>query len=465
MNKKLVALAVGGAFALPLAAQAQTANVTLYGRLNTALEFINGKTCQSSPMGGSAGLGAQANTSIANAATCQQTTAAGVAPAAANQITNPTINRVSSNSSRVGLRGTESLGGGLNAVFQVESGIFSDTGGVTASGSGSFASRETFVGLQGSWGRVTLGNFLAPQDDLNPIFGNAPTLTTSILSSADLWAFGGLNKNSGGFDARLANSVRYDSPNMMGFTAAVQYATMDSSGTTQPTTNNNAGSHPQEMIHANVIGGNVIYSNGPFQAGASFEVNNKVRNQFPSGPNLRDTDWTVAGSYNFGTLFQGFGLQIGLVYEQTRYTVQSPVTASAVGSSCLAGQSGTCSLNRNMGGVSATIPIGGGKLYLLYEKATNGRGSAPDGTAVGYLVRGGNTGAQMGEVSYSYNLSPRTMLYAGYVKIANQCKAAYTFNINQYAIAVGQMNATPGSAGDFCSGDPGGAVLGIVHLF
>jgi hypothetical protein len=57
------------------------------------------------------------------------------------------------------------------------------------------ASRETFVdaGKRG----VTLGNFLAPQDDLNPIFGNAPTLVTSILSSADLWAFGGLNKNSG----------------------------------------------------------------------------------------------------------------------------------------------------------------------------------------------------------------------------------------------------------------------------
>jgi predicted porin len=220
---------------------------------------------------------------------------------------------------------------------------------------------------------------------------------------------------------------------MMGFTAAVQYATMDSSGTTQPTTNNNAGSHPQEMIHANVVGGNVIYSNGPFQIGASFEVNNKVRNQFnvpvaggPSvnGPNLRDTDWTIAGSYNFGTLFQGFGLQLGLVYEQTRYKVQTPLAPTSVGSGCVAvaGNTGTCSLDRNMGGVSATIPIGGGKLYLLWEKATNGRGSAPDGTAVGYLVRGGNTGAQMGEISYSYNLSPRTMLYAGYVKIANQCK-------------------------------------------
>ena len=168
MNKKLVALAVGGAFALPFAAQAQTANVTLYGRLNVDLEFINGKTCQNGATGG-AGAGAQ------NFQACTNTQ---VAPnATPNQISNPTVNRLSSNSSRFGMRGTESLGGGLNAVFQIESNVSGDTG--NSSGSG-LASRETFVGLQGSWGRVTYGNFLAPQDDLHPIFGNAPTLTTSI---------------------------------------------------------------------------------------------------------------------------------------------------------------------------------------------------------------------------------------------------------------------------------------------
>ena len=42
MNKKLVALAVAGAFALPLAAEAQTAQVTLYGRANMDLEFVKG---------------------------------------------------------------------------------------------------------------------------------------------------------------------------------------------------------------------------------------------------------------------------------------------------------------------------------------------------------------------------------------------------------------------------------------
>ena len=43
MNKKLVAVAVAGLLAAPLAAQAQTANVTLYGRLNIDYELVNGK--------------------------------------------------------------------------------------------------------------------------------------------------------------------------------------------------------------------------------------------------------------------------------------------------------------------------------------------------------------------------------------------------------------------------------------
>ena len=43
MNKKLVAVAVAGMLAAPLAAQAQTANVTLYGRLNLDMEVVNVK--------------------------------------------------------------------------------------------------------------------------------------------------------------------------------------------------------------------------------------------------------------------------------------------------------------------------------------------------------------------------------------------------------------------------------------
>src|ERR1700693_1247838 len=155
MNKKLVVLAVAGAFASPLAVQAQTANVTLYGRLNMDLEFVKGEQTDGS---------------------------------------NPTVNRVSSNSSRFGMRGTESLGGGLNAIFQIEQNVSGDSGNASSSG---IASRETFAGLQGSWDKVTLGKYVMRMDDLRPIWGNAPTFTTSILSTANVWLQGNLSKGGG----------------------------------------------------------------------------------------------------------------------------------------------------------------------------------------------------------------------------------------------------------------------------
>ena len=44
----------------------------------------------------------------------------------------PSRNRVSSNSSMIGFRGTEHLGGDLKAFFQIESQINADTGTATA---------------------------------------------------------------------------------------------------------------------------------------------------------------------------------------------------------------------------------------------------------------------------------------------------------------------------------------------
>jgi predicted porin len=399
MNKKLVALAVAGAFALPpLAAQAQTANVTMYGRLNVDFEFVKGKTC---------------------AAATFPTGAPGTVAGCSGGTQDTTVNRVSSNSSRWGVRGTESLGGGLNAIFQIESSINGDTN------AGNLGGRETFVGLQGSWGKFTVGRFLMPQDDLHPIFGNAPTLTTSILSTAALWGQGPLNKAQGGFDARTGNSLRYDSPNFSGFTGALQYSTRDGSGNADSGDN---GDHTSELRHAYVLGGNLIYANGPWQAGLSFERNQKVR-----GPDLNDTDWTVTGAYDFGTIMQGFGLRLAGVYEKTKY--ETP----------------TGDLKRDFWGVSGTIPVGGGKVYLFYGRAGEGKGGAADGTAVGGLVKGGDTKSDQYEVSYSYSLSPRTLLYAGYVKLNNDSNARYTFNINTYPIAPG--------------GKPGGLVFGIVHFF
>lgn len=111
--------------ALPLALLAATAvapaaaqNVTLYGLVDTGVEVIN----EAGPDGSTV-------------------------------VRMPTITGQSA--SRWGLRGSEDLGGGLKAVFLLESGLAPDTGGFQQGGR--LFGRQLYVGLQGSWGLLSFG--------------------------------------------------------------------------------------------------------------------------------------------------------------------------------------------------------------------------------------------------------------------------------------------------------------------
>ena len=380
MKKNLVAVIVAGVLAAPLAAQAQTANVTLYGRLNLTAEVVSAEQSD----------GTKGN-----------------------------YFRVNSNSSRLGVRGTESLGGGLNAIFQIESSINGDSSG------GTLAGRETFAGLQGGWGTIKLGNFLAPYDDIHPIFGNVPTLTTSILSTASVWAQGTLAKTAGGFDARLGNSVRYDSPKVGGFTGSVQISQYDTSG--------GYGTDAQQRSHAYVMSTGGFYNNGPLQVGLAYEANNNVR-----GAGLDDYGLSLAGAWNFGAF------RLGGVWERLKYDVPSG------------------DVHRDYFGISGTFNLGPGQIYAYVAQAQDGKGSACDinevgctraAGAVGGVARGNNTSATEWELSYTYPLSKRTLTYVGYHQIDNDENAGYNFNINPI---------TGTTAAGF---KPKGFVVGLVHFF
>jgi predicted porin len=269
-----------------------------------------------------------------------------------------------------------------------------------------------------------MGQFLTPYDDILPIFGNAPTLTTSILSTAAVWAQGPLPKGQGGFDARLGNSIRYESPPLGGFNGALQYATADSSGAT----GSNSGDHMTELRHAFVASLGAFYSNGPLDLGLAYEYNYQVRTV-----DQNDYALSVAAAYDIGSLFGSPGVRLGGVYERLHYGT-------------LAG-----SLTRNFWGLSATVPLAGGNLYALWSRASNGGGNAPDGTGVGLLTKGPDTGCNQWEITYTYPFSLRTLVYAGYVRISNQANASYTFNINEYTIAPGAK--------------PTGLAFGLVHFF
>jgi predicted porin len=400
MNKKLVAVAVASVLAAPLAAQAQTANVTLYGRLNMTVELVNGVGCATVPGG--------------NGAVCDPN------PFVV-QPSNQSITRVSSNSSRLGVRGTESLGGGLNAIFQIESNVGADIG------AGTFASRDTFVGLQGGWGTMRLGNFNAPYDDIHVIFGNVPTLTTSILSTATLWGQGQVSKAQGGFDARLGNSIRYDTPNISGFVGSGQISLGENNTNNWGTTSVPGGA---TQPHAYVGSLATTYTNGPAQVGVGYEFNSRVR-----GAALNDYAITVAGAWNFG-LFR-----LGAVYQGLKYEQPSG------------------DIKQNMYGFSGTAPIGPGTLYAFWGHVNDATGSCSVAAAcrVGGVTNIGDSKADQYEISYTYPLSKRTLLYAGYVGINNADNASYTFNINAY-------NQNSNGFGPI-GGNMNGFVLGTVHFF
>ena len=290
----------------------------------------------------------------------------------------PTSFHLSSNASRFGLRGAEYVGNGLLVIWQLESGMNVDAGG------GALASRESYLAIEGDYGRVKAGIFLTPYDDVLPIFGNVPTLTTSILSTAALWAQGGVAKTSGGFDRRLPNSLRYDSPDFDGLQASVQYALGEDA--------NDSG----------VLGLGATWVRGPLEAGFAYEFNHRVR-----GANLDDHAMTASAAWNFGAA------RVAGVYEYLRYET-------------FEGR-----LSRNFYGGSVTVPLGAGTLYAFAGRAAEGKGSPH--VRIGGLTSGPDSGAWQYEVSYNHALSPRTSVYAGFVGLDNERNASYTFAINPYA--------------------------------
>ncbi|WP_457447405.1 porin [Roseateles sp. P5_E4] len=64
---------------------------------------------------------------------------------------------VQNNSSRLGLKGSEDLGGGLKASFSLEHGLNSDTGAAT--GGTTFWNRASWVQLEGGFGGIRLGKW------------------------------------------------------------------------------------------------------------------------------------------------------------------------------------------------------------------------------------------------------------------------------------------------------------------
>lgn len=187
MNKKLMALAVAGALAAPAVAFAQASNVQIYGRANLGLDNY-------SATGSTAGAAADFKSR----------------------------NRIYDSGSRLGFRGTEDLGGGLKAIFQIESGVNVDSGdnngqsGLANGSTGFFASRDSFVGLEGGWGRVTFGR--------QSLFDSSGAMAPHYANAQIPWTKGDRFGRLADHVSRQSNLVAYNSPTLRGFNATLSYA-------------------------------------------------------------------------------------------------------------------------------------------------------------------------------------------------------------------------------------------------
>ena len=240
MNKKLIALAIAGACAAPTA-MAQTANpVTLYGRVYLTVESVEAK-------GGSGPLSSRT--------------------------------RIEDQSSLLGVRGTEDLGGGLKAFFQLETAFRADQNNTTPTSGVAqpFGTRNSGVGLQGGFGSILIGRWDMP----------FKLATIAIDPYGDLTISGitGTLSDRGNFDRREQNVLQYWSPNIGGFAFRAAVSANEGKG---------AGLNPRDF------GASVTFTRGPIYVFGAWEKHEDV------SATLRNEEaWAVGGAVTFGPVKVG----------------------------------------------------------------------------------------------------------------------------------------------------------------
>lgn len=200
----------------------------------------------------------------------------------------------------IGFAGSEDLGGGLKAEFALESFIANDTGNYSPNMAGGFWGRASWVGLSGDFGRVILGQydnaFFTLGYTYNP-FGSSMVFSPTMVS----WYSFSLSNTFGsdaalGYDTGWVNSITYETPNLGGFTAALQYGPKESTSNADGNKNNFA------------ISG--AYNAGPLSVMAVYTNSGDNRTANPAYI-ARQKNWGLGASYDFGVLkLQGQYAQI-----------------------------------------------------------------------------------------------------------------------------------------------------------
>ena len=399
MQLKRITLACAALFAAPAAALAQT-TVQIYGTLNADIESVKAT--------GSSG------TNFASRS------------------------RVTSNSSNIGFRGTEELGQGLRAFFQIESQVNFDNG---AQGGAFWASRNSGLGLVSGYGQVLLGQWDSPYKFSTVRID--PTGDVGIAGySGIIGGTGAVTTGQGGqnfaerssFERRVANVLQYWTPNWNGFSGRLAYGTGDTNvGSAANGVAENTGLRPA------LYAGTAIYESGPLYATVAYERHKDfqpLNTLLGAAPSSGKDDGLKAGvEYGLGR-----GFSLGGIVERLKYQADN--------------------IN-NLGSLERKVTN-----WYLVGKYTAG----PHAVALSYGQKGEeklsgagfsdlpNSKARQISARYGYSLSRRTQLYAIATRISNDQNAFQTFGNSPITPTLAFRDPARGA-------DPTGFGVGMIHTF
>ncbi|MBP6116818.1 MAG: porin [Neisseriaceae bacterium] len=247
MKKTLIALAL---VSLPVAAMA---DVTLYGQLKGGVDFKQTKVASHK---------------------------------------DGTTTNVGDYGSRIGFKGFEDLGNGLKAIWQVEQSV--SLAGSTSTG---WSNRETFVGLEGGFGKIRVGNL--------------DNFAKSDMETTDGWEYASPALGLGIFNNnnnRYGQSIRYDSPEFAGFYGSLQYTNSDDR--TNDRKAENGGMNIKGQDDAAVYGVGLGYNYGPYFAKYAFTLDKA--GYTTKGGERKDTQiHRVEGGYDANNLLVAVGYEYG----------------------------------------------------------------------------------------------------------------------------------------------------------
>lgn len=287
--------------------------------------------------------------------------------------------------SRWGLKGSEDLGSGLSAIFQIESGF---NGGTGAMGQGGREfGRQAFVGLASKqFGTLTLGRQYDPLTDLEqPLTGD--NYFGSVFTTP-----GDVDNNDNSL--RFSNAIKYTSPVFYGLQAEGMYALGGVAGSVT-TGSAYSGALLYTLGGLNVAGGYLFVKNNQTAAGSSVSdgwIGDSSQTAFATSTGSFQTAH-VAGTYAFDKF------TVGLRYSNSQY---KPYATTAA--------------------FPTTQKFNVGSALLNYQ-FTPSLSAAVDYT---YMKSSGVSDSKYNQLSVGadYSLSKRTDLYAiaGYTKASGQTR-------------------------------------------